>query len=250
MYEITTRDASKRKKLLAGAVAAPLVGTLIPATISTILLFMTSSPPMAAVALFVGVIATVIGLLIGVAVMAALLHRRSTWTRQMRDRIAADGIKAEEIDWFVGELKPAEKRSLRALSSGDPLLADAYRETLASRLTATRIIRSSAKELQMAKRRLNALKISRSGKSTEFQQQMQQDINKIGDIGEEARVMLGEAESRLRMIEAAATRQGSMADSELALKKLSARSSALPLALEEAKMAAEIRAELEDKTTE
>ena len=57
--------------------------------------------------------------------------------------------------------------------------------------------------------------------------------------------MLAEAETRLQMIEAAAARGGNLADSELALKKLSARSKSLPLALEEAKMAEEIRLELE-----
>lgn len=57
--------------------------------------------------------------------------------------------------------------------------------------------------------------------------------------------MLAEAETRLQMIESAAMRGTGMADSELALKKLSARSQSLPLALEEAKMAEEIREELE-----
>mgnify|MGYP001254984682 FL=1 len=62
--------------------------------------------------------------------------------------------------------------------------------------------------------------------------------------------MLAEAESRLQMIEAAARRQGGLADSELALKKLSARSSELPLALEAAKMSEEIRLELENEEIE
>ena len=59
--------------------------------------------------------------------------------------------------------------------------------------------------------------------------------------------MLSESEARLQMIEAAASRGGSLADNELALKKLSARASELPLALEAAKLADEIRKELEDK---
>ena len=59
--------------------------------------------------------------------------------------------------------------------------------------------------------------------------------------------MLSEAEARLQMIEAAASRGGNLADSELALKKLSARSKELPLALESAKMTEEIRKELENE---
>ncbi|MBK9768514.1 MAG: hypothetical protein IPP63_16700 [Chloracidobacterium sp.] len=59
--------------------------------------------------------------------------------------------------------------------------------------------------------------------------------------------MLAEAETRMQMIEAASVRGSAVADSELILKKLSARVSDLPLALEEAKMAQEIRAELESE---
>ena len=50
-----------------------------------------------------------------------------------------------------------------------------------------------------------------------------------------------------RFFEAAAVRGSSIADSELVLKKLTARASELPLALEEAKLAEEIRAELESE---
>jgi hypothetical protein len=57
--------------------------------------------------------------------------------------------------------------------------------------------------------------------------------------------MLSEAEARLQMIEAAVAREGSLADSELALKKLTARTAELPLALESAKISDEIRRELE-----
>ena len=57
--------------------------------------------------------------------------------------------------------------------------------------------------------------------------------------------MLAEAEARLQMIEAAAVRGRSIADSELALKKLSSRSRNLPLALEEARMTEDIVRELE-----
>jgi hypothetical protein len=52
------------------------------------------------------------------------------------------------------------------------------------------------------------------------------------------------------MIEVASLRGSSIADSEIALKKLSARASELPLALESAKMAEEIREELEKEPVE
>ena len=94
-------------------------------------------------------------------------------------------------------------------------------------------------------RRQNKLKQLKSKSSEEFQKELTKDIGKIESINVEAKVMLAEAESRLQMIEAASVRGGSIADSELALKKLSARAAELPLALEQAKMAEEIRAEME-----
>jgi hypothetical protein len=57
--------------------------------------------------------------------------------------------------------------------------------------------------------------------------------------------MLAEAETRLQMIEAAALRGGGLADSELALKKLTARTAELPIALEAAREHQEVLAELE-----
>jgi len=58
--------------------------------------------------------------------------------------------------------------------------------------------------------------------------------------------MLAEAEARLQMIDVASLRGSSIADSEIALKKLSARAAELPLALESARMTEEIRQELEE----
>ena len=71
----------------------------------------------------------------------------------------------------------------------------------------------------------------KSERAEDFRSQIARDAEKIGSINEEAKIMLAEAEARLQMIEAAATRGRSVADSELALKKLSVRSSTLPLAL-------------------
>ena len=59
-----------------------------------------------------------------------------------------------------------------------------------------------------------------------------------------------EAETRLQMIEAASRRGTNFSDTELALKRLTARSAELPLALEALKMEEEIRRELEKEETE
>lgn len=245
VYEITKSDLAIGRRLKVGAIAAPVVFTLVPALIMTLLMIAAFGSPTAIIVLTVGLIATFIGFFLGVITSVVLAKRRSNWTREMREKIAADGIRAQEIDWFRNELKPAEKRALRSIEGRDPMLADAYRETLASRLTATRIVRSSRQEMTLAKRRQNSLKQLKSARSDEFQAAVTEDIQKIAKINDEAKQMLAEAESRLQIIEAAASRAGTLADHELALKKLSARTAELPLALEEAKMAADIRKELE-----
>lgn len=251
MYDLTEKDLAYGRKLRLASIASPVVLLLVPAIITLILMFVAAgSPPAAAVILFLGFIATTIGFLSGIVVALVLTYRRNKWTREMRERIAADGIRADEIEWFFAEMKPSEKRALRDITARDVLLGDAYRETLASRLTATRIIKNSRRELTMAKKRQNSLKQLRSARTQEFQTQIGDDIQKISRIYDESREMLAEAESRMAMIEAAASRSGGLADNELALKKLTARANELPLALESAKIADEIRDELEKQGLE
>jgi hypothetical protein len=85
----------------------------------------------------------------------------------------------------------------------------------------------------------------KTSRAEEFKEETENDARKLAAIHEEAKQMLAESEARLQMIEAAAVRGRSVVDSELALKKLSARSKDLPLALEEAKMKEQLVAELE-----
>jgi len=249
--EISKRDLAKGRNLAIAAVTSPLVLAGVPAVVSLLLLLIFSwTPPVAATIFFFGLLLTIVCAVVGVSLSGFFLFRRSAWTRDMRERIAANGIKAEEISWFRHELKSSEKRALADISRRDLLLADAYRETLASRLTATRIVRSSKKELLAAQRRKNKLKYSKSKSLSKFQEQIEDDVRKIGEINVEAKEMLGEAEARLQMIEAAAVRGTSLAESELALKKLSARAAEIPLALEAVKMQEEIRKELEEMDEE
>lgn len=248
MNEITQSELALGRKLKLGAVAAPVVLTMIPAIVTLLLLLLAVfGTPAAIIVLTGGVAATIIGFLIGITISIFLARKRSIWTREMRERMAANGIKAEQIEWFRHELKPSEKRALKAVSARDLMLADAYRETLASRLTATRIVRSSKQEFTLAKKRQNSLKQLKSSRADEFQAEIANDLAKLSKINTEAKQMLAEAESRLQMIEAAASRGGTMAEHEIALKKLNARTAELPLALESAKMADEIRKELESE---
>jgi hypothetical protein len=250
-YDISKRDLARGRNLKIAAVSAPLVLAGVPAIVFLALMFaFGATPPIAATFFFIGLILTILGFVVGLGFSGFFAYRHANWTSEMRERIAADGIKAEEIDWFRNELKTSEKRMLREMQRTDPLLEDAYRETLASRLTATRIVKSSKKELMLAKRRQTKLKQLKklSPESAErFGSEIENDLKKIGSINDEAKAMLEEAESRLQMIEAAGARGSHLADSELALKKLSARAAELPLALEEAKMTEEIRRELDEE---
>lgn len=231
------------------AFSAPFLLSILPVLIFTILfaLFGTT-PPLAFTFFFFGVVLAVAGFIAGLVISAVFAYKYSEWLKKIRERIAVDGIRAEEIEWFKNELTQAEKKALKEMQSHNLLLADAFRETLASRLTATRIIKSSKQELLLAKKRQNKLKYLKSENAREFQEEIQKDVEKLSKIEEEAKLMRDEAETRLQMIEAAARRGTNYADSELALKKLSARTAELPLALEAAKMEQEIRRELEKET--
>lgn len=255
-YDIPPRDLARGRNLKIAAVSAPFLLSGIPAVLFLVLMFVFgSTPPIAATFFFIGLILAALGFVVGLGFSGFFAFRHANWTKDMRERIAADGIRAEEIEWFRNELRTNEKRVLKEMRRTDPILEDAYRETLASRLTATRIVKSSKKELFLAKRRQSRLKqLNRlnADNAKRFSEEIEHDVEKIQSINEEAKQMLAEAESRLQMIEAAAVRGSNLVDSELALKKLSARASALPLALEEAKMAEDIRKELEaeDETKE
>lgn len=249
--EISKRELAKGRNLAIASAVSPIALAGIPAVATLVLLILFSwTPPVAATLFFFGLLFAVLGAVVGLSLSGFFLYRRSVWTKDMRERIAANGIRAEEIDWFRHELKSSEKRALSDIGRRDLLLADAYRETLASRLTATRIVRSSKRELLLAQRRRNKIKYSKSNNLKRFQEQIDDDISKIGAINVEAKQMLEEAEARLQMIEAATVRGTSFAESELALKKLSARAAELPIALESAKLEEDIRRELEEGSEE
>lgn len=243
---VSDRDLARGRNLRLAGYAAPVILTVLPFALFLILTaIFIGTPTLVISSLFFGLVATVLGLLIGLGLSAYFFVKHQRWSAEMREQIAIGGIGANEIDWFRKELKPAEKRALKALRSADPLVEDAYRETLASRLTATRIVRSSRRELQAAKQREFKLKSLKTENTKRFLDQLSSDKQKISGIHEEAKQMLVEAESRLEMIEAAAARGGNLADTEVALKKLASRASQLPIALEAARIHEDAILELE-----
>ncbi len=239
-YEITRKDLAKDKLLKIGALSAPLILAGVPA-----LIFLALSLFASPLWFFLTIISLVGGFILGLVLSGALMLYRSRWLADVRERLAVDGIKANEIDWFKHELTTAEKKSLQDIQTKNLLLADAFRDSLAARLTATRIVKSAKQELSLVKRRQNKLKYSKSENSASFQKELGNDFEKLTKIQKEAEDMRIEAESRMHQIETAARHGTNFSETELALKKLSARTSELPLALESARMEEEIRKELE-----
>ena len=249
--EVTKADIARGRNLRIAGFGAPILLTALPIVFFIILSIVLSGSPIFAVSSFVlGLVFGLLGMIVGLTISAWTFYRHQNWTAEIRERIAANGIGASEIEWFRKELRPSEKRALKALKAADPLIEDAYRETLASRLTATRIVRSSRRELQAAKRRESKLKSLKPENAKRFIEELKADSKKIDSIHLEAKQMLAEAESRLEMIEAAAARGGNLADTEVALKKLASRASQLPLALEAARIHEESVLELERSSTD
>lgn len=246
VYEITRADIRKDKLLKTGAWALPITVPVIPTAIFFVLFLISTVTPTAAVWLFMTFASLVGGFVLGLALSGGLMVYRSRWLTKVRERLAVDGIRAEELDWFIHELTPGERQSLRELESRNLLMADAFRDSVAARLTATRIVRSAKKELQLNQRQQNKLKYSKAADTSSFRADLERDFKKLKGIMTEAEQMKIEAEKRMHQIETAARHGSNFSDTEMALKKLSARTTDLPLALESARMEAEIRKELEE----
>lgn len=244
-YEITRKDTVKDKFLKIGAWSFPFILSALPALIFFLFFLVSSVPTQAAVWLFLTIVSLIGGFILGLIISGGLMLYRSRWLAQVRERLAVDGIKAEEVDWFKHELTAAERRSLQEVEAKNLLLGDAFRDSLAARLTATRIQKSAKQELALIKRRQGKLKYSKAENSTAFQEELAKDFEKLTNIQKEAEQMRVEAESRMHQIETAARHGSNFSETELTLKKLSARTSELPLALESARMEEEIRKELE-----
>jgi hypothetical protein len=241
-YEITNKDLTKDTALKYSAWLSPFLFSILPALITFLIGFFSANP----VVIFLSIFLLIGGFVIGLAVSAGSMIYRSRWLGQVRERLAVDGIKASELRWFMNEVASSDKKSLKELEAVNPVTADAYRETLAAKLTAARIIKSSKQELLLVSRRQNKLKQLKGETTNVLLEELKSDKENLEKINKEASEMKIEAETRQQMIEAASRRGTSFVDAELALKKLSARTQELPLALESLKMDEEFRKELEN----
>jgi hypothetical protein len=190
----------------------------------------------AAISLLLALAALGAGVVIGALVLILFMLYRRGWYRRLRDRLASDGITASEVTWFRSELTSEERQSLGEIQKTNPLLADAYQETLASRLTATRIVARSKRELLRVTRRINSARAIIDADTSGLVADLEADRLQLESLRDESTVRLAEAKARLQMIEAAASRSLSQTETDLMLSRLSAAQSQLPLTIEMAKL--------------
>lgn len=219
----------------------------LPLPVIFFLLYLTSaSIEGAALLIFLTLGSLIGGALFGLlAVIFTLLYRRR-WTKRMRERLAADGITADELDWFKSELTTAERLTLKSIEAQNPLLADAYRETLAARLTASRVLSSAKRELLTVERRINRAALLQGADTKGLQEELRADRTRLERVRDEGSSYLAEVQARLQMIEATASRGASFAETDMALKRLGNIREQMPLALEAARMEQQARFEVED----
>jgi hypothetical protein len=176
-----------------------------------------------------------VGAVAGLLTTIFLLIYRSRWTKKVRQRLATDGVKTSELDWFLNELSTQERKALNAMQNQDPLLADAYRETLAMRLTATHVLTRTKKDLRSIEQRVNKLAYIKDTDTSALRRELGEDKSRLNENLRLAQEHEANARLRLQTIEAAVQRGANWADTNRALQRLTVSGAQLPLALEMAR---------------
>ena len=238
--KLSTKDATTARVLNFAPWIAILV-TSIPAPVVFLVLFLTAAATdSAALYLLLMGLSLTLGFALGLIIAAILLFYRRKWLSKLRDRLASDGITAKEVVWFRSELTSAERAALKELEQNNRLLADAYLETLASRLTASRIISRSKRELLKVERRLNRARTLGTAEAKALQQDLSEDHNRLKHLLQQANEHLTHAKTRLQVIEATGSRKLSQVDTNLMMQRLGSAQDQLPLVLEIAQLEQEM----------
>jgi nitrogen fixation/metabolism regulation signal transduction histidine kinase len=217
----------------------------IPLPIVFVVLFLASgTTDSAAIYLVLSFVSMGLGLVVGLLVLILLLLYRRRWHGRLRERLAADGITAAEVAWFASELSSEERKTWRDLKQKNALLADAYCETLAARLTASRIIARARGETLKIERQINRTRNIRGVDTTSLLEDLSSDRQRSEELREEAHMRLSEAKARLQTIEAAANRSLSRNETDLMLQRLAAAQEHFPLSLEMASLEREALGEI------
>jgi hypothetical protein len=145
-------------------------------------------------------------------------------------------------------LTSAERKALAEIEQSNPLLADAYMETLANRLTASRIISRSKREMLKVERQLNRARTVRTPESTALQKDLTEDRERLDQVRQQATEHLAKAKTRLQVIEATASRKLSQGETDLMMQRLGSGQDQLPLVLEMAQIEQQALREATDES--
>ena len=187
------------------------------------------------------------GSIIGLIAVVLLFIYRRQWEKHLRNRLAADGVTTDELDWFMGELTKAERRTLGEIETRNLLLADAYRETLAARVTAARVAANATREMIAVERRIKDTARLGAAERAMLEEDLKSDRERLGRVEAEASARRAQAEARLLMIESAAGRNASDEETRIALQRLELAEAQVPSSLENARLEREAREQIEQE---
>lgn len=243
--KLTGKDQIMARVLRYAPWLAPVLFALPGPILFFFLYLMSTTVEGAALYIFLSLVSLAIGSIAGLIVSLFLVFYRNRWARQIRNKLAADGITADDVQWFSSELTTSERLALGQIEEQNLLLADAYRETLAARLTASRVVSSAKRNLLLVERRLNRTSYMQGQTTATLQEELQADRTRLERVKQEGIERRSEAEARLQMIEAAASRGQSWAETNAALQRLSSTQAHLPLAIESARIDQQVREDVE-----
>lgn len=221
--------------------AFPLITVVPPALLALVYLLSGAAP----LFLILAISSIPFSLIAAIIAVIVLVFLRRNWTKRLCDRLASDGITADEVEWFRSELTTGEKRALDSMEKQQPLLADAYRETLALRLNASRLASSSRRQLLIVERRINRARYLHAPDTVVLLDELNRDRARLEQLKQESSSRRAEAEARLQMIEAAASRGASWAETNYMLQRLDEGRKNLPLGLETERARQQLREESE-----
>jgi len=238
--KLSTKDA-KTATLLKHAPWIAVLLTSIPVPlVLLVLFFLSTTTESAAIFLLLAGLSLTIGFALGLVIAVILLIYRKNWLSKLRDRLASDGITANEVVWFRSELTSAERKSLAEIEQSNPLLADAFMETLATRLTATRIMARSKKEILKVERHINRARTVQTPESAALQKDLAEDHERLKSVYSQASEHLNQAKTRLQVIETTANRKLSQGETDQMMRRLGSAQDQLPLVLEIAQLEQQI----------
>jgi hypothetical protein len=222
---------------------ALLTVTLVPPALFALLYLLTGGTTMF---LVLAISAIPFSLIAAIIITSILLFLKRNWAKRLRDRLASDGITADEVEWFMNELTTGEKRALKTMEKQQPLLADAYRETLALRLNATRLAGRARRELLLVERRISRARYLNAPDTAVLMEELHRDRMRLDGLKQEGSSRRAEAEARLQMIEAAASRGASWAETNYMLQRLDEGRRNVPMGLENERARQQLREETEE----